>query len=257
MGIPKPGEDLWTSMYAEHRALIESRLLRAPAPVPSGRSYASLANDARGAVPGASSSVRAGAEELKGARTETGRRTEPPVHITEADRKVPVKSSCENSIGAATRGSTAGDGSDGGGESQGREGALTGDKAAADEAFRAGLARLEAGDARGALPLFQRAHAICSRTRSAAKALAKVERYIQLVEDSLARGEETTHPARVKGGDAAAADEAYRSGVAALQADPPQRDAALAYLRRAEAVCPPGKRAALQKIRRLIDSLAL
>ena len=153
-----------------------------------------------------------------------------------------------------------------------------GDKAAADEAFRAGLARLEAGDLSGALDLFRRAHAACPRsTNSGAKALVKVERYIRHIEESLAgnvveeeRGREPaesistlkTCAGRVSGvsggggGDAAVADEAYRAGLAALQTDPPDRLAALAHMRRAEAACPAGKPAALRKIRKHIESLS-
>jgi|AntAceMinimDraft_1070359.scaffolds.fasta_scaffold56083_1 hypothetical protein len=31
-GVPKPGEDLWSAMYADHDALVKSQLLRAPTP---------------------------------------------------------------------------------------------------------------------------------------------------------------------------------------------------------------------------------
>eukprot|EP00740_Mantoniella_antarctica_P016259 CAMPEP_0181386262 /NCGR_PEP_ID=MMETSP1106-20121128/23042_1 /TAXON_ID=81844 /ORGANISM="Mantoniella antarctica, Strain SL-175" /LENGTH=105 /DNA_ID=CAMNT_0023506463 /DNA_START=559 /DNA_END=873 /DNA_ORIENTATION=+ len=31
-GVPKPGEDLWSAMYADHDTLVKSQLLRAPTP---------------------------------------------------------------------------------------------------------------------------------------------------------------------------------------------------------------------------------
>lgn len=167
MGVPKPGEDLWSAAYVEHRALVAGHLLRAPAPAAAtdAADDAPSCSDATGTGTGGTGAGRAGAGTGAGTGAETragtggtGAGVSPstaPAPAAPGDR--PNASSL---AGAAAAGSSS-DGGRGGVSDGGGGGG--GDKAAADEAFRAGLARLEAGDARGALAMFRVAHAACPR----------------------------------------------------------------------------------------------
>lgn len=146
------------------------------------------------------------------------------------------------------------------------------DAVVADQAYRAGSAAMEEGDMAQAIVLLRLACKKCPRNRPSA--LVKIEKLITAAaqqlemqeasrntvdaveyveqEPNAAEVERHNVPMKVLAvGDMLKADEAYRAGVAALEAGEPEK--ALEHLEKALAACPEDRRNAATKIQTLID----
>ncbi|KAL2613230.1 hypothetical protein R1flu_024922 [Riccia fluitans] len=145
------------------------------------------------------------------------------------------------------------------------------DALAADQAYRAGSAAMEEGDMLQAIALLRLASIKCPRNRPSA--LVKIEKLITAAAQQLEMQEasrnnddaidvvehepnevevERRMPMKVLAvGDMLKADEAYRAGVASLEAGEPEK--ALEHLETALLACPADRRNAATKIQALID----
>jgi hypothetical protein len=122
------------------------------------------------------------------------------------------------------------------------------DERAADRYYRSGVALLENGDASGALASLKKAQQNCPVSRRAA--VAKITKKIDDARDVLWNETQTEAATNV-----AAADAAYRNGLACLQKTPVDVNGAMTSLRLAEKLCPQGRPAAIAKIKRAMESI--